>query len=202
MKTMLGWFLAVVMATSANLVQAEGGDSFVGAHYSASNLDVSVPGVGSGDEDFAGFGFAGIWQVSPTAVVRGEFDASEGDDVDLTLDILRLGVAVAGRLGNTIGYAGVDYTRLKLSVEGDSDSENGVTPMVGLMSDQEAVTFLADAGYVIMDDVDGPYVNGEITFTGFAPLGLFVGYRYYFLEGEGGIDLDYSQLRGGVRCQF
>lgn len=202
MKKMLGCMLAVVMTMAANSVQAEGGDSFVGAHYSASNLDVTVPGVGSGDEDFQGFGFAGIWQVSPSAVIRGDFDSSEADDVDLTLDILRLGVAVAGRHENTIGYAGVDYTRLRLEAEGESDSESGITPVVGLMSDQGAVTFLADAGYLIMNDVEGPYVNGEISFTGLEPFGLFMGYRYYFLDGDVGIELDYSQLRGGVRCQF
>jgi len=202
MMKMIGCVVAALIAVSVGVAQAEGGDSFVGAHYSASNLDVSVPGVGSGDEDFEGFGFAGIWQVSPTALLRGDFDSSEADDVDLTLDILRVGVAVAGRHENTIGYAGVDYTRLRLEVEGDSDSESGITPVLGLMSDQGVVTFLADAGYLIMDDVDGPYVNGEISFTGLEPLGVFVGYRYYFLDGEGGVDLDYSQLRGGVRYQF
>lgn len=202
MKKMLGCVVAALIAVSANVAQAEDGDSFVGAHYSVSNLDLNVQDVGSGDEDFDGFGFSGIWQVSPTALLRGDFDTSEGDDVDLTLDILRIGAAVAGRHENTLGYAGVDYTRVRLKVAGESDSESGITPVLGLMSDQGVVTFLADAGYLIMDDLDGPYVNGEISFTGLAPLGVFVGYRYYFLDAEGGVDFDYSQLRGGVRYQF
>lgn len=197
MKKLVGCVAVMLLAVACSNVSAAEPSGYVGVHASFGSLDVD-----GGDDDFEGFGLSGQWAPAHGVILRGDYDTTEGDDSNLDLDILRLGAGLSGAFGpSTIAYVALDYTRLTMDGFGGSENQNGATALVGLNSQQGSLTFLADAGYVLLDDLDGPYVNGEIVFTGLRPVGLFGGYRYYMLEADG-VDFDYSQLRVGVRYLF
>ncbi len=167
----------------------------------SANLDVSVPGLGSGDDDGDGFGARIRAPISDVLRVSGEYQSTSYDDTNIDLDQLRAGLEIA------LGHSGVVIEYVAAELDGDDIDGFGIhwrfnTPL------SETLDLFGQIGYLALEDDDsGEDVSGGEFSIGvalrFAPqVSGFVDYRLTALEDDADTEVDFSDFRIGVRFGF
>jgi len=163
----------------------------------SAKLDVTVPGSGSGSDDGTGFGIKGLGRGAGSQIAfTGEFQSTDYDDSDISLDQLRLGVGLAG--ATTSGIY-LEYINLDI----DSSKATGF----GLHGRLAGENLYGQFGFVsVEDDFE---TNSGVEFVVGAAFGSsgnvggFVDLRKTMLEGEdSNIELEFTDIRAGVRFKF
>ncbi|MGQ0697084.1 MAG: outer membrane beta-barrel protein [Panacagrimonas sp.] len=172
--------------------------NFVDGYY----IPFAEVDVGSDDADGDGFGVKGAYEVGTSSVFfTGEYQSVDYDDIDADIDQLRLGAAFgpgAGSVGEGL-YGRGEY----VSIDFADEDQNGFGGHVGYgLPVTKEFRLYGEAGYLLLDDVDGPELLVGATYQ-FAPnLAAFGDFRNSFLDVDGGGDLDLSQFRIGARFLF
>ncbi len=172
------------------------GNNYIDGFFALSELE---------NEDGNGFGLKGEFQVHDKLFLNGEFQSVDYDD-NFDVDQLRLGGAMGPGAGskNEGVFGRIEYVSLDLG-NGSGSDQDGVGGHVGYalpLSPEFRVH--GQAGYVLLDDVDGPEFLIGATYKLAQNVALFGDYRVSFLEVDGtnGADLDVSDLRLGARFLF
>lgn len=153
------------------------------------------------EDDGDGFGVKGAFRVADPIYLTGEFQSTELDDSNADVDELRLGAAFGDGAGARAGglYGRLQYVELDFE-SGDDDGFGGHIGYALPVSPQ--FRLYGEAGYLLLDDLDGPELLGGVTYQ-FAPnLAAFADFRTSMLDIDGGGDLDLSQFRVGARFSF
>lgn len=189
---------ALAACTFAVPALAQTGNNYIDGFF-VLNSEIDL---GPADDDGNGFGVKGAFQVHDSVFLTGEYQGVEYDDSEADLDQIRLGAAFgpgAGSRGAGL-YGQGEY--INLDLDGASD-QDGLGGHVGYgLPVNDRIRLHGQAGYVLLDDVDGPefLVGGTYKFT--PNIGAFADYRMSFLDVDGGGDLDLSDLRIGARFYF
>lgn len=158
--------------------------------------------IGPFDDEGDGFGVKGAFQVAPRIFLTGEYQGVEYDDANGDLDQLRLGADFgpgAGASGQGL-YGRGQYVSLDFD---GGDDQDGVGAHVGYgMSLTPALRVHGEAGYLLLDDLDGPEFLVGAEYRVAQNLGVFADYRMTRFDVDGGGDLDLDELRVGARFHF
>lgn len=160
----------------------------------SSKFDLTVPGVGSGEDDGDGFGVKGMAPLSESTVLTGEYQ-SIGYDAGFDVDQMRLGVGFMGAGG---GGLMVEYVEVDEGLEADG---LGVHLRLG------GGNFYGQLGYLMLDGGDEDVTGPEFA-LGFAAdvspnAGVFVDARRSMVEGEdSNVEVEITDIRAGVRFRF
>lgn len=188
--TLLGAFTLPALAAPAN--------NFVDGYFvPSSEIDF-----GPVDDDGDGFGVKGAFQVGNQLFLTGEYQSVDYDDTNVDLDQFRLGADLgpgAGASGKGL-YGRAEYVNIDGDGGGDQDGIGGHVGF-GLPLSQE-LRLHAEAGYLLLDDIDGPEFLVGATYRVAQNFGVFADYRVSCLDPDGGGDVDISDLRIGARFYF
>lgn len=165
-----------------------------------SELDVTIPGLGSGSTDGDGFDLSGVFSVSETWFVKGGFESLSydgGGDLDL------LNVGVGAHSSAFTGALDVFGVLSYEDIDGGSGAEDdgfglevgGVLPL------SPAIDIAASYQFISYDDFDGDLfrVGGGYALTPQWSV------RVDYLTGEyedGPVELERDDLSVGVRYRF
>jgi hypothetical protein len=183
--------LALLAATPA-VAQPEG---YLDLYYVPSaGIEVTVPGLGSGDDSGTGFGVKGAAPAANGMALLGEYQAASYDGGD-DLNQLRFGF---GFLGEGDAGAILEYVAVEEFVEADG---------LGLHLRFGGERFYAQAGYLLLNDdfegVTGPEFAFGLDFRGRGRSGLFVDVRHSVLKTEEtDVEFELTDIRAGVRILF
>lgn len=179
------------------------GNNYVDGYGFFSDIDIDGLGVDDSD-DGVGMGVKGAFQVSDQVYLTGEFQTVEYDDFDEDFDQVRIGAGFGPGMGpNAEGlYGRVEYVDMDIGFADDG----GVGAWVGYgLPLNQQFRIHGEAGYLLLDDIDGPEILIGATYRIAQNFGVFADYRMSFLEadvGPGDVDVDVSDLRLGVRFTF
>lgn len=165
-----------------------------------SNLDVSVPGFGSGDVDGDEFGIKGRAHTAETVTLHGEFQSVSLDDVDLDVEQLRFGIGAHSSADTGTRFFG-DAEFVSVDLDGDDQSGFGLHGGLSF-SGESQVSGFARLGYLSLDDVDGFEFSLGIDVAFNPSVGGFVDYRSIALEADDSSEFDFTDLRIGIRFHF
>ncbi len=171
----------------------------VDVYYVSSGLEVSVPGLGSGDDDGDGFGAKGRFAFSDNLFVSGEYQSVSYDDSDIDYDQLRAGVGINSAVGSQAVFYGLaEYVNADL----DDESESGYGVHGGVhFAVTDTFSLNGRIGYIDLGDADGMEYLVGAAFKLTDAFGIVADYRVTNLE-EDNADLDIDDLRVGVRFTF
>lgn len=167
----------------------------------SAKLDITVPGLGSGDDDGDGFGVRGLGRIGEAVALTGEYQSTSYDDSDIDIDQLRLGLGLVGSTGSGVFIEYVD-------IELDGDSADGFGIHGRLASDPaEAIGLYAQVGYLSIEDDFEKNTGPEFSVGAVVRLnpnaGAFVDFRRTQVEGEDSeIEFELTDIRAGVRFVF
>lgn len=173
------------------------GNNFVDGYALFSDIDL-----GPVDDDGIGAGLKGGFQVADQVFLTGEFQTVEYDDFDVDFDQIRLGAGFGPGMGSTGEglYGRAEYVSFDL----DNEDDDGIGGSVGFgLPLSPAFRLHGEAGYLLLDDADGPELLVGGTYRLAQNFGVFADYRMSFLDPDGGGgDVDISDLRIGARFYF
>ncbi|HEY0975386.1 MAG TPA: outer membrane beta-barrel protein [Solimonas sp.] len=171
------------------------------------NLEVTVPGFGSADEDGDGFGGKLMAPVSEMGVLSAEYQAAKLDDSDTEIKQLRFGLGVMTNGPARLG-ALAEYINMELEVPGVGKSKPDGFGLHGRLEFDVAPGFVlhGQVGYVNLKEdgstLEGLEINAGVGVAFTSAVGLFLDYRLSQLEDETDVELDLSDLRVGFRVNF
>lgn len=173
------------------------GNNFVDGYLVLSEIDT-----GAFDDDGSGFGLKGEFQVHDKLFLNAEYQTV---DYDGDVDQLRLGGAFgpgAGSKGEGL-YGRVEYVSFDFG-SGSGSDQDGVGGHVGYgLPLSNEFRLHGEAGYLVLDDLDGPELLVGATYQIAPNVALFGDYRASFLEVDNsGGDIDVNDLRLGARFLF
>ncbi len=173
------------------------GHSYVDGFFAVSEIDV-----GPFDDDGTGFGLKGAFQVADQAFLSAEYQSIEYDDTDTEIDEIRLGGLIGPGAGskNEGIYGQLEYVNLDFDGGDDQDGFGGHVGYSLPLSKEFRV--YGQAGYLVLDDLDGPEILIGGTFQMASNIAIFADFRNSFLDVDGGGDVDLSTFRAGVRFLF
>ena len=186
---------AAALLLSGGPAMAETPQGHLDLYYvPSSKFDITVPGVGSGEDDGDGFGVKGMAPLSEFTVLTGEYQ-SIGYDAGFDVDQMRIG---AGFMGEGGGGVMVEYVDVDEGLEADGF---GVHLRLG------GGNFYGQVGYLMLDGGDEDVTGPEFA-LGFAAdvspnAGVFVDARRSMIEGEdSNVEVELTDIRAGVRFRF
>jgi len=184
--------LAAVLATPVAFAGSMPSGSVAG-YLTMSEID------SGGSDDGMGFGIRGWASVNGPWFVHGEYQTTDTDDFDITLQSLRLGGGIVGEMGPGSMWLlkgeyidfGSDLDQAGFGVHGGVLFE--ASPSVGLF---------ATLGYLTTDDTDGLEfdIGGKFSFS--KDWALVVDYRSYMGSVDPSGDIDLTDLRVGAAYSF
>lgn len=193
-KTGKGLLCALLLAPGA----AMAAPGFVDIYYvPKTDLDVNIPGFGSGSDSGNGFGIRGLIPTSPTFALTGEYQGTSYDDSGIDVSQLRLGV---GFIGPSTSGVFIEYNSADL----DDANADGFAIHARLAGNASPTLQLyGDVGYAkLTDDSNEDFDGLEFTLGGAVALNtacsLFVDYRKTSLDSDS-LELDFTDIRAGVR---
>jgi hypothetical protein len=178
------------------------GAGFVDVYFVPSaNLDVTIPNVGSGDDDGDGFGVRGMGSVSDEVALTGEYQSTGYDDSGLDVDQLRFGVGLVGKTTSGVFIEYVDF-----DFEGEKADGFGLQARLAGQS-SAAVGLYGQLGYVSIEDssekLSGLEFSVGASFRLNEQTALLADFRKTHLEGEDSkIEFEFTDVRVGVRLRF
>ncbi|MGQ0529230.1 MAG: outer membrane beta-barrel protein [Panacagrimonas sp.] len=190
---------AVAACSFAVPAIAQTGNNYIDGFFVLNSEIDFEPG---GDDDGNGFGLKGAFQVHKSIFLTGEYQGVEYDDSNADLDQIRLGAAFgpgAGAASEGI-YGRAQYIDLDLDGADDQDGFGGHVGYALPVNKQFHLH--GEAGYVLLDDLDGPELLVGATYKFTPNIGAFADYRMSFLDVDGAGDLDLNDLRVGARFYF
>lgn len=174
--------------------------------FYVANADFEISdGIDSVSIDGDGFGIQGRFKVSESVALGAEYQQVDMDDVPIEITQIRLRVAGSVQLSTGVnltlegGYidADIDFGLGFPSAEG-----NGPMGHLGVeFRPSRAVTLFGKAGWVKIEDSDGPEFHVGARAKVSDALGILADYRMTSLE-ESGEDLELDDLRVGVSFLF
>lgn len=201
-KTLIAALLAAApfttMAASAKSV------GYLDVYYTDAELEVSVPGLGTGDDDGDGFGIRGAGKFSDQAFVYGEYQKNEYDDSNFEIQFLRAGLGyIFSQSGTVEVYGKAEVLNVDIDDGVDSDDETGFGVHGGIaFLPMPELRLFGEIGYIDVKDTDGiEYTLGAI-YSVSSQFGVFVDYRLTDVEDEDNVELELSDLQLGVRFNF
>lgn len=199
--------IAAALLTSttgvANAIEPAHGNLY---YIPQANLDVTVPGFGSGDDDGDGFGGNLYLPLGATQnfVITGEYQTVEYDETEIELDQFRVGggfQAPAGMLSWAVlgEYVNADFD------DAEMDGLGVHARLTAPVADRARI--YGQVGYLMLEDdyedIDGVeyLIGASFDFT--PQVGAFVDLRTSDLEGEdSGVETEFQDFRVGMRVLF
>jgi opacity protein-like surface antigen len=179
------------------------GNNYVDGYGFFSELDLESGPFDDSDDGF-GMGVKGAFQIADRVFLTGEAQTVEYDDVNEDFDQIRLGAGFGPGMGPNAGgiYGRVEYVDVDIGFADDG----GVGAWLGYgLPLNPQLRLYGEAGYLLLDDIDGPELLIGATYRIAQNFGLFADYRASFLEadvGPGEVDVEVSDFRLGVRFTF
>jgi hypothetical protein len=165
------------------------------------NLDITIPGLGSDDDDGDGFGAKTTIRFAGGFALNAEYQSVKLDEFDIDVDQTRVGLGFL-----TPSHSGVLVEHD--SIELDGDDADGFS-LHGRLAGKVApnAQLYGDIGYLMLNDDDEDINGFEFTLGGALSfnrnIGAFVDYRITNLEGEDSeVGFDFKDLRVGARFMF
>ena len=191
------------VAFQANAQQTSFGhvDAF---YIPSANLELTVTGLGSADDDGDGFGAKGRFHVAEQIFIAAEYQAVEYDDSNIELDQIRAGVGAILPISTSVSFLGLvefidaDIDDPNLLLEGD-DGFGVHGKLEASLTGQ--FTIHGGVGFLKFGDSDGPEFHIGARFQVTPNASIFVDYRTTRLS-EDGNDLDFDDLRLGAGFHF
>lgn len=200
-KTLIAALLAAAPFTTMAAAKSGG---HVDVYYNDAELEATVPGVGSGDDDGDGFGIRGAARFSEQAFVYGEYQKNEYDDSDLEIQLIRAGLGFLFSADRNMElYAKGELVNVDSDAGGESDDETGFGVHGGIaFLPMPALRLFGEIGYIDIDDASGPEYTIGAAYSFTEQLAVVADYRVTDLEDENDVELELSDLQLGVRFNF
>jgi len=192
MKRLCTMALAALLAAPAAFAAEMPAGSIAG-YLTMSEIDVG------GTDDGIGFGIRGWASVNGPWFVHGEYQSTETDDFDITLQSLRLGGGYAGELNPTAMW----LVKGEFIDFGSDVDQDGLGIHGGVMFfPSPQFRLFGTLGYITTDDTDGLEldVGAGIAFT--KEWAGVIDYRTYMGSVDPSGDIDLTDLRIGVAFSF
>ena len=202
------WIVAFVAAGFASPLAAQQGQSYLdGFGIVKSDAEAEVVDLGSSEDEGDGYGVKA--QLGLGGVfLTGEYQSVEYDDTELKLDQIRGGLELGPGAGNGSGlYAGGEFVRFTFDYpdvsDDDEEDQDGFGGHIGFaLGLSPTVRLYGQAGYVKLDDIDGPEYLAGLAVQLLPNLGLFADYRATDLEDDDENELSFDDVRVGARFYF
>lgn len=168
-------------------------------------------GIDEIESESVGLDLRGQVTLSDLVFLRGQYSHTEADEIEINgtdfdadneATIIRGGVGLQAATQSFRYYGIVEAGKLKLEIEGEGDSGNGVVISAGL-GDIGANAFVwnVELGAASFDEADGAVFDFTLGYRINPSIAILLGGQAYALENDG-IDLTYSQGTLGVRVSF
>jgi hypothetical protein len=146
-----------------------------------------------------GFGVRGWGMLNPSWFLHGEYQSTEAEDADVTVQSLRLGSGFVGSMGGeTLWLVKGEYVDFGSDLEQSGFGVHG-----GIMLESEsALSYAGTLGYLSTDDTDGLEVNVGAHYAFNPQWGAVLDYRNYMGSVDPSGDFDLSEFRLGGTFTF
>ncbi|MGQ0701055.1 MAG: outer membrane beta-barrel protein [Panacagrimonas sp.] len=166
------------------------------------------------ETESSGFDFRGEIDITPNLFGRASYLSTESDefevngqdfdDVELELDILRLGFGYQGGSGTVRFFGALEYASAELDSDSDDDADEKGFVLSGGIKDKGDGKFLwaVELGLVQLEDTDGAVFEFLVGYRFNPTIAIILGGQGYGIEDD--IDVEYSLSHGtlGVRLSF
>ncbi|AXQ27386.1 porin family protein [Solimonas sp. K1W22B-7] len=201
-KTLLA---ALLVAAPFSTMAAPASNGWLDVYYNDSDFEITVPGLGSGDDSGDGFGIRGGAKFSDAAFVYGEYQKNEYD-AGFEVQFLRAGLGyIFSNSDNVEFYGKAEIDNVDLDDgSGSSSDETGFGIHGGLaFKPTPAIRLFGEIGYLDIGDAgDGLEYTIGAAFSFTDNLGLIADYRVSNLEDDDSVEVELSDLQLGVRFTF
>ncbi|MDF1781654.1 MAG: hypothetical protein P1U67_10190 [Alcanivoracaceae bacterium] len=193
--------LYTLLATAALPAMAETTGK-VGLRFSfQSELDITIPGLGSGDTDGNAFGLYG--EVGNSEIF-GYVDRQSNNLDDADVDETRFGVGVRG--GNDTGTVEARFEHYDVDLDLDGIGEGGDDGfgihLGGALALNEKASAFASFGIFSLDESDGTEFQFGVRGNVSDEVELYGAYRVASLEDDVDVEYDLTDMRVGVNILF
>ena len=160
-----------------------------------------IPNAELNNRDGDGFGVKGRASIAPQWFLTGEYQSVDYDNRAGELDQLRFGAGLISPLRQNVNFVGwLEYINLDGS-RGVVD-EDGFGAHIGMEAGlAPEFTAHASAGFVAVDDFDGPEFLFGLRYQATPQISIFGDYRVSRLS-DRGVDVDLDDLRLGAGYHF
>ena len=193
------WIAAAAAACIVSAPAMAQGNNYIDGFFALSEVDLD-PG---GDDDGNGFGIKGEFQIADQLFLGGMFENIEYDDSDADIDQIRFGGAYGPGAGskNEGLYGRLEY--VEIDPEG-GDELDGIGGHIGYAKPlSPEFRLYGEAGYLALDDADGPELLIGGTFLVRPNIAVFSDFRGAFLDVDNTrTDIDITTFRVGARFLF
>lgn len=202
--------LVMVFAAAAlggPLAASAHGNSYIDGYGILADSETELVGIGRADDEGDGAGAKAQLDLGGLHIT-GEYQSVDYDDTEIELDQARIGIAIGPGAGNGGGfYGGAEYVNFSFDYPGIADDEeedqDGFGGHIGYAIPLAPIVRLyGQAGYVKLDDIDGPEFLAGISVALLPNLGVFADYRATDFEDEDENELSFDDVRLGVRFSF
>jgi len=201
-KTLLA---ALLIGAPFTTMAAPASNGWLDVYYNDSDIEITVPGFGSGDDSGDGFGIRGGAKFADSAFLYGEYQKNEFD-AGFEVQYLRGGLGYIFSNSDSVEFYGkAEVANVELDDgAGGSADETGFGVHGGIaFKPAPAIRIFGEVGYLDIGDAgDGlEYtIGGAFSFTD--NLGIIADYRVSNLEDDTGTEVELSDLQLGVRFTF
>lgn len=173
-----------------------------GHNYIDGFIALSEAEVGNNDDDGVGFGLKGDFQIADKIFLGGLYENIDYDDSD-EIEQIRFGAVFGPGAGsrNAGIYGRAEYVNFDNDGPGDQDGFGGTIGYAHPISPEFRV--YGEAGYLVLDDLDGPELRVGGTFQVAPNVAIFSDFGGAFLEVDNSnADIDIVTFRAGARFLF
>lgn len=199
--------MASAALLGAPLAVSAHGSSYVDGFGVVADSETELVGIGRAEDEGDGAGLKAQLDLGGV-FLSGEFQSVEYDDTEIQLDQARVGIALGPGAGNGGGfYGGAEYVNFSFDypevADEDEEDQDGFGGHIGYAIPlSEMVRLYGQAGYVKLDDIDGPEFLVGLAVELLPNLGLFADYRATDFEDQEENKLSFDDVRMGVRFTF
>lgn len=179
--------------------------SHVQLGYTQGDFEITVPGLGSAEEDDDGFTLDASFLVNDNVFIAAEITKLETEDSDVEIDEMRLGVGARTRIGGNTDLFGVlQFGKVELTIPGvgSADDDGFVITGGASINPSPQVNLFLKAGYVLFDESDGTDLSFGVSFDVAPSAALILKYRLLSLEDDFDIEYDQKGFIVGTQFQF
>lgn len=190
---------AVLMSQSANAL-----DSNLSLNYLKQDLEVTLPTLGSGSDDGDGFGISGVYAFNKIGHISAAYQ--QVDIENLESSEFRIGGGAGYQVNSVFfPYGRTEFARIDLEnqLTNNTADDSGVIFSAGVvLSLTERFQLDGRVGLVALDDTDGGEIELGATARVTDNFGVFASYRGLYLEDDFNNEIDFDDVRAGVRFLF
>lgn len=155
-------------------------------------------GAGYGNSG-TGLGVRGWGLLNPNWSIHGEFESTEMEDAEVTVQSLRLGTGFVGAISKQVSWMlNGEYVDF-----GSDLDQDGFGVHAGLVLDTDsALSYAATLGYLSTDDTDGLEAGASVHYAFSPRWGAVLDYRNYMGNADPSGDFELSEVRLGGTFSF